>query len=246
MTYKIGGTTVLTGTTATNIAGIDGQSIAGFRHTYENGPWTTVHSVNTSATSTDWIQIPLHRSSDTNEGTIFPMMRLRFNRVRITGGSSDTVSIRWLTGNASSNTIRSYSYTYYLTGGYYSSGGAGNSSNSSYNQHRLTGFYGDGALDTLGYSGEYIIDYNPNYRGAGDVGIAGSSVNGQFVNSFPGIATAFCKFGGGNRSIDGAELYAMRIYPGTYSPNTKFARGSQFSLSYCFDNNIEESQQSGA
>jgi hypothetical protein len=245
MSYKIGNTTVLSGTTATNIAGIDGQSIAGFRKTYEGGPWTTVHSVNTSTTTTSSLIIPLHRSYITTEGTIFPMMRLRFNRVRMNGTASDTVAIRWITGNASSNTIRSYGYTYYMTGGYYSSTGAGNQSNSSYNHHRLTGFYGTGASNTLGYSGEFIIDFNPKYRGVGDVGIVGASVNGQNVGSFPGIVTAFGKFGGGNRSIDGAELYAMRIYPGN-SSNNSFARGSQFSLSYCFDNNIEESQQSGA
>jgi len=229
MSYKIGNTTVLSGTTATNIAGIDGQSIAGFRKTYEGGPWTTVHSVNTSTTTTSSLIIPLHRSSITTEGTIFPMMRLRFNRVRINGTAS----------------IRSYGYTYYMTGGYYSSTGAGSQANSSYNHHRLTGFYGTGGSNTLGYSGEFIIDFNPKYRGIGDVGIVGASVNGQNVGAFPGIVTAFGKFGGGNRSIDGAELYAMRIYPGN-SSNNSFARGSQFSLSYCFDNNIEESQQSGA
>jgi hypothetical protein len=245
MSYKIGSTTVLSGTTATNIAGIDGQSIAGFRKTYEGGPWTTVHSVNLSASATNWIEMPLHRSSITTEKTIFPMMRLRFNRVRISGSSGDTIAIRWLTGNASSNTIRSYQYTHYMTGGYYSSTGAGNFFSSSYNHHRLTGFYGTGAQSTLGYSGEFVFDFNPKYRGIGAIGIVGASVNGQSIGAFPGIATAFGKFAGGNTSILGTEVYAMRIYPGN-STNSNFTRGSQFSLSYCFDNNIEESQQSGA
>lgn len=246
MSYKIGSTTVLAGTTATNIAGIDGQSIAGFRKTYEGGPWTTVHSVTLSASVTSLIEIPLHRSSITTEKTIFPMMRLRFNRVRISGTSGDSVAIRWLTGNASSNTIMSNSYTHYMTGGYYSSTGAGDFFSSSYNHHRLTGFYGTGAASsTLGYSGEFVFDFNPKYRAVGDIGIVGASVNGQSAGAFPGIMTAFGKFGGGNLAINGTEVYAMRIYPGN-STNSYFTRGSQFSLSYCFDNNIEESQQSGA
>jgi len=245
MSYKINGTTVLSGTTMTNIAGIDGQAIAGFRHTYGNGPWTTVHSI-TLASSALYIDIPVHQTAIASEGSIFPAIKLRFNRVRTTSSANDVVGIRVTTGDASSSTLITSGYNYFHTGGSWSSGYTGNLYNSNFSYLRLTGGYGNGSQATLGHSGEYYIFHNPDFAsGAGDLTVIGESVTTIATSSFPGQVVNWCHFGGGHVGINGANLYKLRIYPAVNSGNA-FSIGSQFSLSYCFDNNLKELEQSGA
>lgn len=249
MSYKIGGTTVLSGTTMSNIAGIDGQAIAGFRHTYDNGPWTTVHSI-TLTGSVPYLEIPVHQTAIASEGSIFPVMRLRFNRVRSTDTSISTqdLAMRIVTGDASSSTLVTSGYTRYHTGGSYNSSSTGNIFSSSFTSLNLTGSFGQGNLYSLGHAGDFFIMHNPDHASnslGGDIMVFGQSISPRSSTSFPGQVVNWCHFAGGHIAINGANLYKIRLYPPNNSGDS-FSAGSQFSLSYCFDNNRLESEQSGA
>ena len=249
MSYKIGGTTVLSGTTMSNIAGIDGQAIAGFRHTYGNGPWTTVHSITLSG-SVPYLEIPVHQTAIASEGSIFPAMRLRFNRVRNTdtSASSQVIAMRFITGDASSSTLVTSGYNHYHTGGVYNSSSTGNVFSSGYSYLRLTGGFGSGNFYSLGHSGDFCIMHNPDHASnslGGDPMVFGRSVTCTSSTSFPGQLVNWCHYAGGHIAINGANLYKIRLFPG-YNSGDSFSIGSQFSLSYCFDNNRLESEQSGA